>query len=96
MSAHFRFNSTSRASVEDQQIDPPVTIKINDPPPLRTVGDLVTFDKVSFAYPVRGSKTKLGKPLLEGVSFTVEQGGRVAFVGKNGEGKVRSALSLSI
>ena len=42
---------------------------------LRTLGDLVTFDKVTFKY--RGSAA----PLLRDVSFSVPQGGRVAFVG---------------
>lgn len=60
--------------LEDQ--DPPVRLILSDPAPLRTNGDLVTFDRVSFGY----SRSKQ-KALLEDVSFSLPQGGRMAFVG---------------
>jgi hypothetical protein len=45
---------------------------------LRTLGDLVTFDKVTFKY------RRAASPLLQDVSFSVPQDGRVAFVGAVG------------
>jgi ATP-binding cassette subfamily F protein 3 len=52
-----------------------VKIRLSDPPKLRTLGDLIHFDNVSYRFP------KAKTALLEDVVFTVEQGGRCAFVG---------------
>ncbi|KZO96205.1 P-loop containing nucleoside triphosphate hydrolase protein [Calocera viscosa TUFC12733] len=72
---------TARQGVEMEQQEGGVRISLPQAPELRTLGDLVTFDKVSFKFP------KAKKPLLEEVSFSLPQGGRMAFVGANGEGK---------
>lgn len=77
--AGFHLSNRSQISIEEREKQ--VKIKLDDPPPLRTLGDLIHFDSVEFAYP----KTKT--PLLSGVTFTVEQGGRLALVGANGNGK---------
>jgi ATP-binding cassette subfamily F protein 3 len=64
-----------RAEVVVDQGEPPVRIKIPEPPELKTKGDAVHFDDVSVGY------SGASKPLLQGVSFTVEQGGRCSFIG---------------
>ena len=69
------FHLTNRADVAIEGAEAAIKIKIADPPKLRTLGDLIHFDNVSFKFP--GAK----QPLLEEVTFTVEQGGRCAFVG---------------
>jgi ATP-binding cassette subfamily B protein len=48
--------------------------------PLRVDGGRVTFENVSFSYDPR-------RPVLKGVSFTVEPGKTVAIVGPSGSGK---------
>lgn len=72
---------TNRAELEEQFQESRVKIILPEPDKLRTIGDLVHFDAVEFRHP--RAKT----PLLSDVTFTVEQGGRVAFVGANGQGK---------
>lgn len=69
------YHQTRRAEISVEQGEPPVTIKIPEPPDLRTRGDVVHFDEVSVQY------SGASKPLLQGVSFTVEQGGRCSFIG---------------
>lgn len=70
-----------RSGIEIEAPERQVKIKIADPPQLRTLGDLVHFDNVEFRYP------RAPKPLLSAVTFTIEQNGRLAFVGANGNGK---------
>ncbi|EJT98014.1 hypothetical protein DACRYDRAFT_5501 [Dacryopinax primogenitus] len=72
---------TSRAGVQFEEQEQVVRLCLPEAPQLRTTGDLVTFDKVSFRYP------KAKKPLLEDVTFSLAQGGRMAFIGANGHGK---------
>lgn len=66
---------TGRAEVEIDSGEQKIWLRIQDPEPLRTIGDLVHFDNVSYKW------AKASKAMLEGVTFTVNQGGRVAFVG---------------
>ena len=66
---------TGRADIAIEDLEPKVNITIPNPAKLRTLGDLVHFDKVTFKFP------KAPKALLEDVTFTVEQGGRCAFIG---------------
>jgi ATP-binding cassette subfamily F protein 3 len=75
------YYNSNRAEITIKDLEPPIKITIPSPPKMRTVGDLIHFDAVEFRYP------KAKKPLLEGVTFTVDQGGRCAFVGANGQGK---------
>ncbi|KII94954.1 hypothetical protein PLICRDRAFT_660687 [Plicaturopsis crispa FD-325 SS-3] len=82
------FHETSRAEVTVEEAELSVKIVILDPDKLRTLGDLVHLENVSFRYP------NAVKPTLEGVTLTVDQGGRCAFVGANGQGK--STLSKLI
>ena len=66
---------TNRAAIEIEEQEPPVHIVIPPVAKLRTLGDLVTFDKVTFKY------RRAAAPLLQDVSFSIPQDGRVAFVG---------------
>ncbi|BGP31559.1 hypothetical protein JCM10296v2_003331 [Rhodotorula toruloides] len=75
------YHLTRRAEVETQEQEAASKIRVPNPEKLRTLGDLVHFDQVEYRFP--GAKT----PLLANVTFTVEQGGRIAFVGANGNGK---------
>ncbi len=61
-------------------LDEPVTIRDRDgAPDLNVDGGTIVFDDVHFAYGER--------QILEGVSFTVPKGRRVAIVGPSGSGK---------
>ncbi|KAL0956788.1 hypothetical protein HGRIS_002907 [Hohenbuehelia grisea] len=75
------FHLTNRAEIEIETAEPKVKISLPDPAKLRTIGDLIHFDNVTFKWP------KAAKATFEGVNFTVDQGGRCAFVGANGQGK---------
>jgi ATP-binding cassette, subfamily B, heavy metal transporter len=55
--------------------------------PLRHPGGAVAFEAVAFAYEPR-------RPILQGVSFTVEPGRKVALVGSSGAGKSTIARLL--
>ncbi|KAF9491905.1 P-loop containing nucleoside triphosphate hydrolase protein [Pleurotus eryngii] len=74
------YHLSNRAEIEIDEGEPPVRIVLPSPDKLRTIGDLIHFDNVSFSYRRQGAK-------LEGVTLTVGQGGRCAFVGANGQGK---------
>ncbi|KAJ7724833.1 P-loop containing nucleoside triphosphate hydrolase protein [Mycena metata] len=74
------FNS-NRADVDKVATEPRIKINIESPEKLRTTGDLIHFDAVEYRFP----RTK--KPFLEDITFTINQGGRCAFVGANGQGK---------
>ncbi|KAG9220476.1 hypothetical protein CCMSSC00406_0003932 [Pleurotus cornucopiae] len=74
------YHLSNRAEIEIDEGEPPVRIVLPSPDKLRTIGDLIHFDNVSFSYRRQGAK-------LEGVTFTVGQDGRCAFVGANGQGK---------
>lgn len=69
------YHYTNRAEIEIESKEAAVRLRIQDPPSLKTVGDLIHFDNVAFRY--KGKK----EYMLSGVSFTVDQGGRCAFVG---------------
>ncbi|THG96693.1 hypothetical protein EW026_g5189 [Hermanssonia centrifuga] len=75
------YHLTARSGVEMEDMEPKVKINIPNPEKLRTAGDLIHFENISFKH------RNAPKPMIEGVSFTVEQGGRCAFVGANGQGK---------
>ncbi|KAF7302027.1 Iron complex transport system ATP-binding protein [Mycena indigotica] len=79
--AEVGYSLTNRLEIEKPTYEPPVKIKIENPEKLRTIGDLLHFDAVEFQFP------RAKKPFLEGITFTVNQGGRCAFVGANGQGK---------
>ncbi|KAI0343208.1 P-loop containing nucleoside triphosphate hydrolase protein [Trametopsis cervina] len=75
------YHLTARGAIVIDEGEPPVKVTVDNPEKLRTAGNLIHMDNVYFRYP------KAEKPILEGVTFTVEQGGRCAFVGANGHGK---------
>ncbi|KAJ7639258.1 P-loop containing nucleoside triphosphate hydrolase protein [Roridomyces roridus] len=74
------FNS-NRLDVDQMTSEPRIKINIENPAKLRTLGDLIHFDAVEYRFP------KAKKAFLEEITFTVNQGGRCAFVGANGQGK---------
>lgn len=75
------YYTSRRGEIEIEAPERDVKIKLDDPPALRTLGDLVHFDHVEFRHP------RATRPLLSDITFTVEQGGRLALVGANGQGK---------
>lgn len=72
------FHLSSRAGLDIEKLEADVKIRLHDPEPLRTTGDLLHFEGVSYSFP--GAK----QPLLEDVTFTLNQGGRIALVGAVG------------
>ncbi|KAJ7749252.1 P-loop containing nucleoside triphosphate hydrolase protein [Mycena olivaceomarginata] len=72
---------SNRKEVDQIVTEPRIKINIESPEKLRTAGDLIHFDAVEYRFP------KAKKPFLEDITFTVNQGGRYAFVGANGQGK---------
>ncbi|KAJ6515472.1 P-loop containing nucleoside triphosphate hydrolase protein [Mycena sanguinolenta] len=74
------FNS-NRMDMESIVTEPRIKINIESPEKLRTAGDLIHFDAVEYRFP------KAKKPFLEDITFTINQGGRSALVGANGQGK---------
>ncbi|ORY88253.1 P-loop containing nucleoside triphosphate hydrolase protein [Leucosporidium creatinivorum] len=79
------YHLSNRAELAVEEREGRVKINIPQPEKLRTIEDLLHFDNVQFSFP------KATTPLLADVTFTVEQGGRVAFVGANGQGKTTLA-----
>ncbi|KAK7062089.1 iron complex transport system ATP-binding protein [Favolaschia claudopus] len=81
------YHLSNRAEIDKVVTEPRIKINIESPEKLRTVGDLIHFDAVEYRFP------KAKKAFLEDITFTVSQGGRCAFVGANGQGKVLLPLS---
>ncbi|KAJ6482821.1 P-loop containing nucleoside triphosphate hydrolase protein [Mycena vitilis] len=75
------YHLTNRADVEKMVTEGKIKINIESPEKLRTLGDLIHFDAVEYRFP------KAKTPFLEDITFTINQGGRCAFVGANGHGK---------
>jgi ATP-binding cassette subfamily F protein 3 len=69
------YHNSNRAEIDKVVAEPRIKISIESPDKLRTLGDLIHFDAVEFRFP------KAKKPFLEDITFTVNQGGRCAFVG---------------
>ncbi|KAG8737784.1 hypothetical protein FRC10_007811 [Ceratobasidium sp. 414] len=75
------FHLTSRAEMEIESVDPPVSLPFPDPEDLRFPGSLCSAANVTYQY------SKSGPVVLDNVTITVHPGDRVGLVGKNGEGK---------
>ncbi|KAJ7498543.1 P-loop containing nucleoside triphosphate hydrolase protein [Mycena latifolia] len=73
--------NTNRLEIDKVIAEPRIKINIDSPEKLRTAGDLIHFDAVEYRFP------KAKKPFLEDITFTINQGGRCALVGANGQGK---------
>lgn len=69
------FHNSSRAGIVIEANEAKIKINIASPDKLRTLGDLLYFDRIDFRF------AKAKTSLLEDVTFTVEQGDRLAFVG---------------
>lgn len=69
------FHFTAREAIVMEAEEARVKIRIQNPAELRAIGDLIHFDNVAVRY------SGMGKNVLEDVKFTVDQGGRCAFVG---------------
>ncbi|EME27877.1 ABC transporter, subfamily B, ATP-binding & transmembrane domain [Galdieria sulphuraria] len=57
-------------------------------------GGTVTFENVSFAYPLENSTVQETRPLLKNISFSVPSGKTLAIVGESGSGKSTSLRLL--
>ncbi|KAJ6539742.1 P-loop containing nucleoside triphosphate hydrolase protein [Mycena capillaripes] len=75
------YHLSNRGEVEKIVTEARIKINIESPQKLRTLGDLIHFDAVEYRFP------RAKKPFLEDITFTINQGGRCAFVGANGQGK---------
>ncbi|KDE04265.1 hypothetical protein MVLG_05293 [Microbotryum lychnidis-dioicae p1A1 Lamole] len=82
------YHLTNRDDILFEDQESKIRLRIPDPEKLRTLGSLIHFDGVEFRHP----RQKV--PLLEDVTFTVDQGGRCAFVDANGQGKSTLARSI--
>lgn len=67
------FHFTSRAAMIMEGPEKAVSIRLPEAPPLKVMGSLVSMEGVSVGYK--------GKPVVEGVTITLHQGGRLALVG---------------
>jgi ABC-type multidrug transport system fused ATPase/permease subunit len=86
-----KYNTFQAAMASSERIfalldRPPHVVGPSRPRPLQRAKGHVLFDNVHFAY-------KLGEPVLDGLSFEVRHGERVALVGATGAGKT-SVLSV--
>ncbi|KAM0747556.1 P-loop containing nucleoside triphosphate hydrolase protein [Meredithblackwellia eburnea MCA 4105] len=81
------FFNTNRLGVEMEQLESRIRISIPQPSKLRTLGDLIHFENVEYRFPPKRKGGKPGDVFLKGVSFTVDQGGKLALIGANGQGK---------
>lgn len=79
------YHLTNRAELTIEEREGRVKINLPQPEKLRTIEDLIHFDSVQYSFP------KAKTPLLADVTFTVEQGGRLALIGANGQGKTTLA-----
>jgi ATP-binding cassette subfamily F protein 3 len=79
------FHNSFRNEFEIPEFDPPVKIAFPSiPPDLRFPGSLVSLEKVSFAYTVKGKK---GPAILNDIDLTIHPGERIGICGLNGSGK---------
>lgn len=74
-----RIKQLSKLDIIEVEEDETKSIKISFPPPPRSGKEVVQISDLSKAY---GEKS-----VLDQISLTIERGDRIAFVGKNGEGK---------
>jgi len=76
------FYTSMRSAIEIPEFDPPVSITLPDQPaPLRHPGPLVSFEKVSFSYPLSKVWT------LKDINLVIHPGDRIGLAGLNGSGK---------
>lgn len=95
------FHETRRNAIEVEEEERGITLRIEDPPELRSAGTLVSLEDVAFGY-------VKGKAVLSGVTFGIEPGSRIGLGGavssldpeseegllmkvKNGQGKTSLA-----
>lgn len=76
------YHLTSRAGPEIDAPDRVARWSFPDPEPMRFPGALLHAEDVSFKH------ANAAKPVVRGVSITIERGDRVALCGPNGHGKV--------
>lgn len=85
------YHLTNRDEIEVPDFDPPVRFAVpTTPADLRFPGALLSFEKVSYAYP----KNK-NTPVLQEVDLTIHSGERVGVCGRNGSGKT-TLVSLAM
>ncbi|KAG8906283.1 hypothetical protein FRC01_008071, partial [Tulasnella sp. 417] len=75
------YHATSRGSIEVEELDKPIKLDFPDPEPLRFPGALISATSLSYRYNPKSPY------IIENISITIHPGSRIAFVGRNGQGK---------
>ncbi|KIO24771.1 hypothetical protein M407DRAFT_15356 [Tulasnella calospora MUT 4182] len=75
------YHATSRGSIEVGELDKSIKIHFPNPESLRFPGALISVAGLSYRYSPKSPY------IIENISITIHPGSRVAFVGRNGQGK---------
>ncbi|KAG8945886.1 hypothetical protein FRC04_012246 [Tulasnella sp. 424] len=75
------YHDTARASIEVEELDKPIKLHFPDPEPLRFPGALISVTGLRYRYSPQSPY------IIENVDITIHPGSRIAFVGRNGQGK---------
>ncbi|KAG9050986.1 hypothetical protein FS837_000651 [Tulasnella sp. UAMH 9824] len=75
------YHATSRGLIEVEELDKPIKLHFPDPEALRFPGALISATGLSYRYSPKSPY------IIENISITIHPGSRVAFVGRNGQGK---------
>ncbi|EIM21932.1 P-loop containing nucleoside triphosphate hydrolase protein, partial [Wallemia mellicola CBS 633.66] len=75
------WNDSTRPDIVLETLEIPPKWSFDDPVPLRSSGDIVSLEKVSFRY------SKLTPDVLSDVTLQITQNSRLGVIGANGQGK---------
>ncbi|TIC11392.1 P-loop containing nucleoside triphosphate hydrolase protein [Wallemia mellicola] len=75
------WNDSTRPDIVLETLEIPPKWSFDDPVPLRSSGDIVSLEKVSFRY------SKLTPTVLSDVTLQITQNSRLGVIGANGQGK---------
>ncbi|KAG8947157.1 hypothetical protein FRC04_011010 [Tulasnella sp. 424] len=77
----FSYHTTSRLSIEVEELENPIKLHFPDPQTLRFPGALVSVTGLRYRYNPQSPY------IIENLDITIHPGSRVALVGRNGQGK---------